>query len=104
MLLRGTTSCDPGRAGMDSAMPAKTNILKLITARFGGRDLLIERACRHDTSFRSLCEDYRDCCDAIERLRKEDSTVAATRREEYTELLEELGCEIRDWLRTHNDV
>ena len=88
---------------MDSAMPAKTNILNLITTRFGGRDLLIERAYRHDASFRSLCEDYRDCTDAIERLRKEDSTIAAVRREEYTELLEELGGEIRDWLETHDD-
>jgi hypothetical protein len=93
-----------GAAGKDSAIPAKADILTLITARYAGQDLLIERACRHDTSFRSLCEDYRDCGDALERLRKEDSTVAATRREEYTELLEELGCEIRDWLRTHNDV
>jgi hypothetical protein len=92
-----------GAAGKDSAMPAKTNTLNLITARFAGQDLLIERAYRHDATFRSLCEDYRDCADAIERLRKEDSTIAATRREEYTELLEELGCEIRDWLETHDD-
>ena len=84
-------------------MPAKTNILNLITACFAGRDLLIERAYRHDPSFRSLCADYRDCVDAIERLRKEGSTIAATRREEYTVLLEELGCEIGDWLETHDD-
>jgi hypothetical protein len=84
-------------------MPAKTNILNLITARFAGQDLLIERAYRHDASFRSLCEDYRDCVDAIERLQNEGSTIAATRREEYTEVLEELGCEIRDWLETHDN-
>ena len=92
-----------GAAGMDFAMPAKTNILNLITARFAGQDVLIERVYRHDASFRSLCEDYRDCVDVIERLRNEGSTTAATRREEYTELLEELGGEIRDWLETHND-
>jgi hypothetical protein len=92
-----------GAAGKDSAVPAKTKILNLITARFAGQDLLIERVYRHDASFRSLCEDYRDCVDAIDRLRKEDSTIAATRREEYTELLEELGCEIRDWLETHDE-
>jgi hypothetical protein len=92
-----------GAAGKDSVVPAKTKILNLITARFAGQDLLIERVYRHDASFRSLCEDYRDCVDAIDRLRKEDSTIAATRREEYTELLEELGCEIRDWLETHDD-
>ena len=88
---------------MDSAMPTKTNILNLITACFAGRDLLIERAYRHDASFRSLCEDYRDCVDVIERLRNEGSAIAATRREEYTELLEELGCEIREWLETHDE-
>ena len=92
-----------GAAGKDSAMPAKSRILNLITAHFAGQDLLIERAYRQDTSFRSLCEDYRDCVDVIERLRNEGSAIAATRREEYTELLEELGCEIRDWLETHND-
>jgi hypothetical protein len=84
-------------------MPAKTKILSLITAHFAGQDLLIERAYRQDASFRSLCEDYRDCVDVIERLRNEGSAIAATRREEYTELLEELGCEIRDWLETHDD-
>jgi hypothetical protein len=88
---------------MDSAMPAKTNILNLITACFAGRDLLIERAYRQDASFRSLCADYRDCVDAIERLRRDDSAIAPTRREEYTELLEELGCEIRDWLEAHDE-
>ena len=88
---------------MDSAMPAKSRILNLITAHFAGQDLLIERAYRHDPSFRSLCADYRDCVDAIERLRKDGSTIVASRREEYTELLEVLGCEIRDWLETYDD-
>ena len=92
-----------GTAGKDSAVPAKTKILNLITARFAGQDLLIERVYRHDASFRSLCKDYRDCVDVIERLRQEGSTIAATRREEYTVLLEELGCEIGDWLETHDD-
>lgn len=103
MACPGNNVLRSGAAGMDSAMPAKTNILNLITARFAGRDLLIERAYGHDAPFRSLCEDYRDCVDAIERLRKDGSTIAATRREEYTELLEELGCEIRDWLETHDE-
>jgi hypothetical protein len=92
-----------GAAGMDSAMPGKTNILNLITARFAGHDSLIERAYRYDASFRSLCEDYRDCAETIERLRKEGSTIAAARREEYAEVLEELGCDIRDWLESHDD-
>jgi hypothetical protein len=88
---------------MDTAMPERTNILNLITARFAGRDLLIERAYRQDASFRSMCVDYRDCVDAIDRLWKDGSAIAATRREEYTELLEELGGEIRDWLETHDN-
>jgi hypothetical protein len=45
----------------------------------------------------------RYCVDAIERLRKDGSTIAVTRRKEYTELLEELGCEIRDWLETRDE-
>ena len=82
-------------------MPAADDVLDLIKARFTGRESLIERAYRHDLSFRSMCEDYHDCVDALERLRKEDSIGALKRREEYDELLEELGCEIRDWLGAH---
>jgi hypothetical protein len=88
---------------MNSAIPERNSILDLITARFAGRDLLIERGYRRNASFRSMCEDYRDCVDAIDRLRKDGSAIAATRREEYTELLDELLSEIRDWLETHND-
>jgi hypothetical protein len=83
---------------MDEAMFAATDVLTLIKARFADRDALIERTFRHDASFRSLCEDYRDCVFALERLQKTDSPATAARRGEYAELLEELGCEIRDWL------
>ena len=87
---------------MDVAVPTATDVLKLIKHRFAGREELIERAFRHDVTFRSLCRDYRDCHRALARLRREDSAHAALRRAEYMELLDELGCEIRGWLETQD--
>lgn len=83
-------------------MPAAVDALNLVKARFTGRDAQVDRAFRHDTSFRSLCLDYRDCVGALERLQLADAPGAAARRDEYAQLLEELACEIRDWLATHD--
>ncbi len=85
---------------MDVAVPKTADVLKLIKARFSARDALIECVFCHDVGFRSLCRDYRDCNAILERLRRDDSESATSRRAEYAELLEELGCEIRNWLET----
>jgi hypothetical protein len=87
---------------MDVAVPTAADVLKLIKDRFAGREELIERAFRHDVTFRSLCKDYRDCYKALARLRRDDLASAAQRRAEYAELLDELGCEIRGWLETQD--
>jgi len=84
-------------------MSAAETVLRLIKSRFPGRDILIEQVYRHDLPFRSLCKDYRDCLGALGRLEKEESVRAIARREEYAELLEDLSCEIRDWLDTHDE-
>ena len=81
-------------------MKPGTDTLTLIRASFPGRDLVIERAFRESRSFRDLCEDYRRCVAALDRWKKSQVTEAPFRRQEYTELLLELGREIQTWLES----
>jgi hypothetical protein len=87
---------------MDETPFAHGRILDLIKARFAGVDPVIERGYSEDSSFQSLCEDYRDCLATLERLRRDEAVGTAGRREEYAELLMELDGEIRDWLAAHD--
>ena len=50
-----------------------------------------------DPEFRSLCQDYEQCALALERWRQV-SEASPDRVAEYTQLLEELGDEIREVL------
>jgi len=61
----------------------------------------IEQSFRESDDFRSLCKDYAVCERALENWQASNEAVAAQRRQEYTELLAELGKEILDWLE-HN--
>jgi hypothetical protein len=79
---------------------AAVDTIAMIRKLVPERSDLVERAYRQDLSFRSLCRDYRDCDLTLERLRRDDAASAA-KTVEYAELLEELGREIREWLRTH---
>ena len=72
--------------------------LTLIRTSFTGRDELIERAFRRSESFRSVCEDYRECVAVLERWKQRETAEAPLRRREYSELLVELGREIQIWL------
>jgi hypothetical protein len=76
----------------------------MIQARFPGRERSIERAFGENRSFRELCVDYRRCASAVDRWQRSPSNGAASRREEYAELLEELGREIQDWLDATQSV
>jgi hypothetical protein len=75
---------------------SKVDALALVKARFPGREELIVTAYWRDETFRSLCEDYRDCFVALDNWRRKESAEAGSRRIEYTQLLEELSEEIRD--------
>ena len=61
----------------------------------------IEQSFQESDDFRSLCKDYAVCERALENWQASNAAVAAQRRQEYTELLAELGKEILDWLE-HN--
>mgnify|MGYP001553430791 CR=1 FL=1 len=85
-------------------MRSKSATLTMIQARFPGRERLIERAFGESRSFRELCVDYRRCASAVDRWRRKNGIAASSRHREYTELLEELGLEIQDWLGAAESV
>ena len=49
-------------------------------------------------SFRSLCEDFQVCVEAVSRWQHKEGPAAAERWREYAESLAELEQEIRSWL------
>ncbi len=72
--------------------------LSLIRTSFTDRDELIGRAFHRSESFRSVCEDYRECVVVLEDWKQRESAEAPLRRQEYAELLAELGREIQIWI------
>lgn len=79
-------------------MNQETDALSLINRCFAGSEMLIARAFRENAVFRSLCEDYRECAEALERWKNSESENAAERQKEYAEMLVELEHDIKDWL------
>ena len=79
-------------------MNSDANALNLIRELFPGRDRLIENAYRDNLVFRDLCDDYRKCFRALERWSQLEANGTGPRRQEYTELLDELRGEIQTWL------
>lgn len=76
-------------------MNAHRDTLTLIQKSFSGQGELIERAFRENRPFRSLCEDYRECNEAVGRWRHRRSADALQRLREYEELLVELDREVQ---------
>jgi hypothetical protein len=86
---------------MNEPVPSSGQAVALVKARFAEAVSAIERGYAEESSFRALCEDYRDCVATLERLQGADSESADARRQEYTELREELEEEIHDFLTRH---
>ena len=84
------------KKGWDLNSDADT--LALIRTSFAGREKLIERVFGESASFRTLCEDYRQCNDALQRFEVRSSVESVPRSQEYADLLVELGSEIQNWL------
>jgi len=82
---------------------AAIDTLSLVKARFPDLEGAVESTFRADPAFRSLCEDYHVCLAALQKMQKQEPTAARRSCEEYAELLEELGGEIRDWLGDRPD-
>ena len=81
-------------------MSRENETLSLIRTTFPGRDRLIESAFHESRSFRDLCAEYRRCPAALHRWKQETAPEVCQRRQEYTELLTELGREIETCLET----
>lgn len=72
--------------------------LSLIRTSFAGHEKLIERAFGESRSFQTLCEDYRQCNEALQRFEQRSAAESDARSQEYADLLVELGSEIQNWL------
>ena len=69
-------------------------VLATIQRRFAGRRAAVAHMYADSGSFRTLCQDYATCLAALEGWRASEALEAATRLEEYEELLGELSDEI----------
>ena len=72
--------------------------LALLLSRFGERRPLVEAEFRRSDEFRSLCEDYLLCANAMDKWRVSNASIAAQREREYAQWLAELEMEVREWL------
>ena len=64
----------------------------------------IKSLFREDETFRSLCEDYRKCFQALKHWNQSASEEALVRREEYGNLLQDLSEEILQSLKEANRI
>jgi len=60
---------------------------------------IIETEYRNSKDFRALCNDFQVCAVAREKWEGSEAPIAPERRREYSEWLEELLVEIKDWLQ-----
>ncbi len=73
--------------------------LFLVIERFPDRRDLFKRLYAEQEGFRSLCENYRQCIDALCYWAHADTKVAPERHREYHSILHELEKEIRRYRR-----
>ena len=79
-------------------MNSDTDTLAVVCASFAGQEKLIERVFGESRSFQTLCEDYRQCNEALQHFKQRSPAESHARTQEYADLLVELGREIRAWL------
>lgn len=73
--------------------------LDFVLSRVPDRTREIRGEYERSESFRSLCEDFCTCAEALDRWKSSDAPTAPERVEEYTQSLRELELEIEEWLR-----
>ena len=79
-------------------MVCDNKAIQSIKTNLPGYSRAIERALAENESFRSVCEDFHACAEALSHWNRMTSDEAAHRREEYSGLLGELKREILCWL------
>jgi hypothetical protein len=82
----------------DMLSTSQTEPLAAVLKKFPGAKAKIRYLFQHSPSFRSLCEDYRDCLSAWQYWRRAASEEAPTVCRSYAELILELEEEIRQYL------
>ena len=80
-------------------MPVVRTSLPIVLSRFPDHEDKIKRLFRKNETFRSLCEDYRQCSEALHYWSLSSSEEAPVRREEYEMLIQDLSEEILQTLR-----
>lgn len=79
-------------------MVPENKAIQSVKSSFPDYSRAIQRAFAATGSFRSVCEDYHACSEALRHWENVASDEGAVRREEYSELIEELKREILCWL------
>jgi len=78
----------------------KMHLLKVVR-RFPAHEMIIKRLYREDGTFQTICEDFGNCCDALERWRQSALEDAPARKRDYETLLQDLEEEILQYLFEH---
>ena len=76
--------------------------LSIVLAKFPDHEETIKRLFREKATFQSLCEDYRQCSEALQYWSRSSSEEAPARRDEYGNLLQDLSEEILQNLKESN--
>ena len=71
----------------------KSSVFKVLETFPGNRDD-IKRLFKMNREFQSICEDYRQCAEALHHWSQSNEKEAPNRRQEYEQLLKELMDEI----------
>jgi hypothetical protein len=72
--------------------------LFIVLRRFPERKDCVKRLFEENDNFRSVCEDYRNCAEAVQYWNQSESEEASVRREEYAAILRDLEGEILEFL------
>jgi len=75
-------------------MPITLTSLFPVMKRFPNRRNAVKQLFKESNSFQTMCEDYRECIDALDYWKRSDSKEAPLRRTEYSALLRDLEMEI----------
>ena len=77
----------------------KQDHLDFVVSRVPERALEIRRKYERSDSFRTLCEDFFTCAEALATWKNSDAPSAPERVAEYTQSFGELEMEIEEWLQ-----
>lgn len=72
--------------------------LFLVMKRFPDREDILRRMYLRNETFKSICEDYQKCEEALRYWSKSERAEAQERQREYLDLLYELNSEIQQSL------